>query len=50
MIDESGAHIIDRPRCTACEKCADSCFAKALTLVGVDNKLILENLKRLSDS
>ena len=36
MIDESGAHIIDRPRCTACGKCADGCFAKALTIVGKD--------------
>ncbi|MBQ8552098.1 MAG: glycyl-radical enzyme activating protein [Clostridia bacterium] len=36
MIDESGAHIIDRYKCTGCGKCTDTCYAKALTPVGKD--------------
>ena len=31
---ESGEHIIDRSRCTACMKCVDTCFAEALVTVG----------------
>lgn len=36
MIDQTGAHIIDRRQCKACGECVDTCFAKGITLVGKD--------------
>lgn len=34
FVGENGAHVIDKAHCTDCGECANSCYSKALVLVG----------------